>query len=371
MTLRVPRVPFGLDPLIAEARRRARLRRFLAAVAALTLLGVAAFLALELPSAGGGARAGFAAPRGVDALTIPKGADGIAVVLYGRLFVTTKSGFHIHGLPVTAASLSPGARYVAAGVGRRLAELAPSGRQVWSRRVGVSVRGCGACNVVASIAWSPDGSRIAYVVRTGTGSQVLHVIRRDGTHDTVIDSNARPEPSWRADSRALAYVGAHGRPVIYDLARRSRHVITWPIVRSPATHLAFAPRGSALAIGTETGALLVSGSRREVVWRGQTQEVNWLGGRLAVSERLGQAAGRYPTQLFALTRSGAVLSRTIWLRVPVVAARGRTVAFPVGGRVLAGPIGSLRTVFRFKVKPGYVGCACGEIAIGERDISLG
>jgi len=374
MALPVPRQGFALDPLIAEAKRRARQRRLLIAVSAFALLGVAAALALELPSSGGGTGNGIAGTRDVSPLTIPKGTDGIAVIVYGRLSVTTKTGFHIHGLPVDAAALSPRARYVAAGIGPSLTELAPSGRRLWSQPVGETAATCGTCNTVASIAWSPDGSRIAYLVRSSRPfKQVLHVIRRDGTHDAVIDRNAHGgQPSWRADSRAFAYIGAHGKPVIYDIARRSSRVITWPIARSIAPKLAFAPRGGELAIGTDTAVLLVGGGRDEVVWRGNVQEVNWVGGRLAVSESI-PPTGRFKTQLFTVTRAGARLSRTVHLPGPILAAHGRTIAFPLGAGVVAGPIGALQRVFRFKVKPPIHNglCLCGEIAIGMHDISLG
>lgn len=373
MTLHVPRLPLSLDPLIAEAKRRARQRRFLAALGGLVSVGVAAGLTLGLPSSGGGASGTLAGAESTGALTIPKGTDGIAVIVYGRLSVTTKSGFHLQGLPVSAASLAPRARYVAAGMGHSLVELAPSSRRVWSRRVGEPVAECGACNVVASIAWSPDGSRIAYVVRTPTRKQVLHVIWRNGTHDTIVDRNARPgQPSWRADSRALSYVGAGTWPIIYNLANQSRRVIRWPIARSPSTHLAFAPRGNRLAIGTETAALLVGG-RDRVVWRGQTWGVGWLGGRLAVSERLGHAAGRYVTQLYTVTQSAATPSRSTRLPAPIVAIHGRTVALRAGHSVLAGRIRSLHKVLRFTLKPCYgsAGALICEIPIGDQDISIG
>jgi hypothetical protein len=384
MTLRLSRLPIALDPLIGEAKRRARRRRFLVAVSALTLVGLATVSALVLPSPGGGSRAAFAGQSRAGALAIPRGTDGIAVVVYGRLSVATKTGFDIHGLPVSAASLSPGARYVAAGIGNSLAEIAPGGRRIWSLPVGAAVANCGACDVVPAIAWSPDGSRIAYLVRTSTMKQVLHVIWRDGTHDTVIDSHLGGEqPSWRADSRALAYVGAGGHPVVYDLAHRSRHVITWPIARSAddssafgfgATDLAFAPRGSELAIGTWNGAFLVNG-RNAVVWRGQTQAVNWLGDRLAVSERIAPTgpalSGRLQTQLYTVTPSGVALDRTIHLPGPVMEADGRTIALPGVNGVFAGRIGSLHKVFRFTTEPGWSGCACGPIPFGGHDISIG
>ena len=54
MTVRVPRLPFSLDPLIAEAKRRARQRRLLIAIAVVLFAGLAAGLTLALRSGGGG-----------------------------------------------------------------------------------------------------------------------------------------------------------------------------------------------------------------------------------------------------------------------------------------------------------------------------
>ena len=374
MLARVQSLPLSLDPLIAEAKRRARRRRF-AVVVALVVAGAAAVLALGLPSSGGGPSAGLAGPPSTGALTIPSGANGIATIVYGRLSVSTKTGFHLQGLPVSAASLSPGARYVAAGMGHSLVELAPSGKQLWSRRVGEPVKDCGACNVVASITWSPDGSRIAYVVRTPTRKQILHVISRNGTDDAVIDPNARPgQPSWRADSRAVAYVGAGTRPIIYNLAHKSRHVIRWTLARSPATHLAFTPHGNELAIGTETAALLV-GRHDQVVWRGQTWGVNWLGSRLAVSARVQRPRGHfvYVNKLYSVTRSGATLKRSTRIPAPILTTHGQTVALRVGTSVLAGHIGSLHRVLRFNLKPcnGSAGAYVCQIPVGNQDISIG
>ena len=133
-----------------------RRRRFLAALTALILAGLTVGLTLSLPSSGGGTSGAFAA-TGNSSLSIPQGANGIAVIVYGRLLVTTKTGFHLDGLPVTAASLSPNARYVAAGTGNSLAELAPSGKRVWSRPVGERVAQCGAQDSRSTI---PGTSRL-------------------------------------------------------------------------------------------------------------------------------------------------------------------------------------------------------------------
>ena len=52
MSVRVPRLPLSLDPLVAEARRRARLRRLLVALIAVVVVAVAAVLTIELRGTG-------------------------------------------------------------------------------------------------------------------------------------------------------------------------------------------------------------------------------------------------------------------------------------------------------------------------------
>lgn len=69
MTVHVPRLPFSLDPLIREAKRRARQRRLLVAVVALLLLGGgAAGTGLVLRSA----NALTPASKGIDTAAIEK-----------------------------------------------------------------------------------------------------------------------------------------------------------------------------------------------------------------------------------------------------------------------------------------------------------
>ncbi|HLX31512.1 MAG TPA: hypothetical protein VKR79_01965 [Gaiellaceae bacterium] len=145
-------------------------------------------------------------------LALPRGAEGIATVVDGRLSVVTKSGFRLEGLRVSSASLSPHALYVAAGVGNSLVAMAPDGRRAWSHPAG---------GPVVSIAWAPFGNRIAYIVRRGR-RLVLHVIWGNGRNDSVIDRSVRAaRPVWHADSLAFAYVGAGGTPIVYDLAHKS------------------------------------------------------------------------------------------------------------------------------------------------------
>lgn len=63
MTLHAWRPPFALDPLIREAKRRARQRRVLGAVGVLVAVGLVAGLTLALRSPGGTPSGGLAAAR--------------------------------------------------------------------------------------------------------------------------------------------------------------------------------------------------------------------------------------------------------------------------------------------------------------------
>jgi len=204
-------------------------------------------------------------------LSLPAGAHGIAAIVDGRLTVVTKGGFRLQGLRATAATLSPHALFVAAGIGRSLVALAPDGRRPWSQAAG---------GRVIAIAWAPDAIRIAYVVHAGRHF-VLHVIWGNGKHESTIDGSVRPvQPSWRADSLAFAYVGAGGKAIVYDLGHRKRRVFG---PHAPVTRLAFAPVGRTLAVATPGSAILGG----KTVAGGDIEALGWLGGRLVVASELG------------------------------------------------------------------------------------
>jgi hypothetical protein len=212
-------------------------------------------------------------------LGLPKGANGIAAIVDGRLSVVTKGGFRLQGLSATAVALSPRALYIAAGIHDSLVAMAPNGRKAWSHPAG---------GKVVEIVWRPDGLEIAYVVRSGH-RLALHVIYGNGRNDTLIDRSVRAvRPSWRADSLALAYVGAGGKVIVYDLAHRSRRVVR---VEPPVSGVAFAPQARALAVATPGAVWLVQDRGATAVERGTAPTFGWLDGRLVAGIRVFSQTG--------------------------------------------------------------------------------
>jgi hypothetical protein len=116
MTLRVPHLPFSLDPLIAEARRRARRRRLLFA------LGVAAGAAVAVTfglQSGGSPSHGTTAPGpGVAARNGgPTLAGGVAPVTGGTVVATvtpnvSKVGQRVRAIQVAAAPIDASGNFV-------------------------------------------------------------------------------------------------------------------------------------------------------------------------------------------------------------------------------------------------------------------
>lgn len=271
-------------------------------------------------------------------LTLPRGANGIAAIVDGRLSVVIKGGVRLQGLRVTAAALSPHARFVAAGIRHSLVAIAPDGSRPWSHTVG---------GRVVAIAWAPDGLRIAYVVHAGRHF-VLHIVWGNGTHDAEIDRQVRAvQPSWRADSLAFAYVGAGGKAVVYDLAHASRTVVARSTGPGAVTQLAFAPSGDGLAIAGSSGVATRRVCRLPVFPKPPVAWVGWLGSSLLV------AHGGRRTALDSLSCGGGFGSSNFGGAIVAFDARGPRVAVAVAGEantlILAGnsPLSSrLRTVAR-------------------------
>jgi hypothetical protein len=177
-------------------------------------------------------------PPVVSRLTVPAKTHGIAVVAGGRLWLATRAGLRIEGMPATTAELSPRALYAVVGVGSSLVAFAPGLRRAWTHPTG---------GPVVAAAWSPDGLKIAYVVRANGATQ-LRLIEGDGDHDRLLDRGVAPlKPGWRSNSLAIYYRAGHARNATFDLFRNRRVLGARSVLSSARAH-ARSPRGDATAV---------------------------------------------------------------------------------------------------------------------------
>lgn len=113
MTLRVPRHGFSVDPLMAEAKRRARRRRLLLALGVSAAAAVALILILESGAGAGGAPSPATGGPGLPGGAANNGpilADGVAPVTGGRVVATVtpdlrKVGQSARAIQVAAAPI--------------------------------------------------------------------------------------------------------------------------------------------------------------------------------------------------------------------------------------------------------------------------
>src|ERR671935_2280048 len=177
-------------------------------------------------------------------LSVPAGSNGIAVVAGGKLWLATRGGLRIEGMPVTTAELSPRALYAVVGIGSSLVTLAPGNRRPWVRETD---------GRVAAAAWSPDGLKIAYVV-AGRAGNTLRLIEGDGAPDRLLVREvSASKPSWRADALAVAYVDGRGRAAVYDLSASTRRTFDTRRCTGPARLVAYSPHGKRLLVAGARG----------------------------------------------------------------------------------------------------------------------
>jgi hypothetical protein len=245
------------------AKSRRRLPLLMAAALAVGLAGGGAVAAI-----GGALRDDAASPPSrtpppvaepvPGKIAAPLQGAGVLALVDGKLWLATRSGLTIEGLPANAAALSPNARFVVLGIGASLVVMAPDGRRAWSLATPGGIVGA---------AWAPNPILIAYVVTTRTGNE-LWLVEGDGDNPRrITDAVAPVTPSWRPDSQAIAFVDRQGRAMVYDRTTGSAHhsgphrCDGRPLL--PATKVAFAPSGGAnakLAFITKGPQVAMSGS---------------------------------------------------------------------------------------------------------------
>ena len=181
-------------------------------------------------------------------LSVPAGSNGIAVVAGGKLWLATRGGLRIEGMPVSTAELSPRALYAVVGIGSSLVTLAPGRRRPWVQETG---------GRVIAAAWAPDGLKIAYVVARPGGDE-LRLIEGDGSPDRLLVRRvSAAKPSWRPDSLAVAYVDPRGRAAVYDLGASTTRTFDTRRCGGPARMVAYSPRGKRLAVAGTSGVALI------------------------------------------------------------------------------------------------------------------
>ncbi|MDE3229416.1 MAG: zf-HC2 domain-containing protein [Chloroflexota bacterium] len=147
------------------------------------------------------------------------------------------------------------------------------------------------------LAWSPDGSRIAWVSVSASGDAQVHSYQLDGAGLNATVAAAQSAPitalAWSADSHALAFATSDGAVVVWRGA--GRPAITLPAARdaqATATQLAWG--GSTLTWATATPGGAITG-------------VYALPTGAGAATRLTAAGARYSAAAFTAARGG------VWL----------------------------------------------------------
>jgi hypothetical protein len=244
----------ALDALPAAAGVHRRRRRLLVPAVACAVAFVFGGVTLaatggRLPLVGPAPRHHRAPPRSEPVSTpgavLPRGAIAFSAVAAGRAWLATSSGAALHGRPLSALAISPGAVWMVEGGPSGLRAVGvPDGRSGFTR----PVRG-----TALAAAWAPAGIRIAYVVRAPGGDR-LYDMFGNGTHAVLVAAHALPQaPSWRWDSQAFAYIRADGAVMIHNVIDGATSPLPSGCGLHHAAAVAFAPYGGLLAIADHAG----------------------------------------------------------------------------------------------------------------------
>jgi hypothetical protein len=183
-------------------------------------------------------------------IRLPRGAISFSATAGGRAWLVTSSGARLHGKPLSALAVSPGAINLLEGSGHVLVAVAVSdGHVAFTRRVpGEPI----------AAAWAPAGIRIAYAVRTGEGDR-LYDMYGNGQHTfPVAPRTDGGTPSWRWDSLAFAYVRPDGTVMVHSVINGATSPLTRRCGLGRPAAIAFAPFGGKLAIADRAGHVQVA-----------------------------------------------------------------------------------------------------------------
>jgi hypothetical protein len=256
-TGRALRAALDALPPAADTRRRRR-RRLLVPAAACAVAFVFGGVTLaatggHLPLVGHSPKRHHPTPVLVPARhtapVLPRGAIAFSATAAGRAWLATSAGASLHGRPLSALAVSPGAVYLLEAKGGTLQAVhVPDFRTAFTR---------GVTGTAAATAWAPAGIRIAYVVRTSSGNR-LYDMYGDGTHVHLVAAHTTGQaPSWRWDSLVFAYIRANGTVMVHNPTSGATSALPRGCgIRRPAA-VAFAPFGGLLAIADRSGRVRV------------------------------------------------------------------------------------------------------------------
>jgi Tol biopolymer transport system component len=189
-----------MDALVRRRDRKRRNRRIGSAVVALVMVGAVAVALGEAFLAGQGKPAQKPTPSPSATVQGPSATGAVVVGLDGTVRA------QVPNIPSYASSLvmAPDGRTIAFSTGNQIATIGIDGTGL--RYVTTFPGG-----VEEGLAWSPDGSKIAFQSNDGLrSSEQIMVVDADGSHLTrlTFDDQQDEWPSWSPDGSTIAYANS-------------------------------------------------------------------------------------------------------------------------------------------------------------------